>query len=80
MARKLYLRQGMGVGLFRTQYGGRNKVRGVRPERHAKGAGESGGLGPLKKRSFTCAGAKGEGAARIRQGALWESCRMSYQR
>ncbi|GFR46086.1 hypothetical protein Agub_g7571, partial [Astrephomene gubernaculifera] len=39
VARKLYIRQGMGVGLFRIQYGGRNKLRGSRPELQAKGSG-----------------------------------------
>ena len=40
VARKLYMRQGMGVGLFRTIYGGGNKTRGIKPERHGKGSGE----------------------------------------
>ncbi len=39
MARKLYMRQGMGVGLFRTQYGGRNKRRGSKPEFQSKASG-----------------------------------------
>ncbi|KAG2436344.1 hypothetical protein HXX76_006653 [Chlamydomonas incerta] len=39
VARKLYIRQGMGVGLFRTQYGGRNKRRGSKPEFQSKASG-----------------------------------------
>nr|QKY15259.1 40S ribosomal protein S19 (RPS19) [Polytomella parva]CBU30416.1 40S ribosomal protein S19 [Polytomella sp. Pringsheim 198.80] len=39
VARKLYFRQGMGVGLFRTVYGGNYKRRGVIPEKHSKAAG-----------------------------------------
>jgi small subunit ribosomal protein S19e len=41
VARKLYIRQGMGVGLFRIQYGGRNKRRGCKPESHSKASGEA---------------------------------------
>ncbi|PNG99830.1 40S ribosomal protein S19-1 [Tetrabaena socialis] len=39
VARKLYMRTGMGVGLFRIQYGGRNKRRGAKPEIQAKASG-----------------------------------------
>ncbi|KAK9816946.1 hypothetical protein WJX72_007276 [[Myrmecia] bisecta] len=39
IARKVYMRKGMGVGLFRKQYGGRNKVKGTVPEHYAKAAG-----------------------------------------
>lgn len=39
VARKLYMRQGMGVGLFRTVYGGRNKRLGYQPEMHCKASG-----------------------------------------
>jgi len=39
LARKVYMRKGMGVGLFRKQYGGRNKVAGTVPEHYAKAAG-----------------------------------------
>ncbi|GLI63517.1 hypothetical protein VaNZ11_006502 [Volvox africanus] len=39
VARKLYIRQNMGVGLFRIQYGGRNKVRGSKPEYRSKASG-----------------------------------------
>ena len=39
VARKLYFRQGMGVGLFRTVYGGRNHLRGCVPEKYKRGAG-----------------------------------------
>ncbi len=42
VARKLYMRQGMGVGLFRTQYGGRNKRRGSKPEFQSKASGGCG--------------------------------------
>jgi len=38
IARKIYLRQGLGVGLMRRQYGGR-KSRGTCPERFEKSAG-----------------------------------------
>ena len=38
IARKVYLRQGLGVGLMRRQYGGR-KSRGTCPERFEKSAG-----------------------------------------
>ncbi|KAG2484618.1 hypothetical protein HYH03_016572 [Edaphochlamys debaryana] len=39
VARKLYMRTGMGVGLFRIQYGGRVKCRGSKPEHYAKASG-----------------------------------------
>jgi ribosomal protein S19E (S16A) len=39
ICRKLYDRQGLGVGLLRKLYGKRNKTRGSRPEIHAKAAG-----------------------------------------
>ncbi len=38
MARKIYLRQGIGVGAFRKIYGGR-KSNGVRPSHFAKSSG-----------------------------------------
>lgn len=39
LARKVYLRQGVGVGAFRKQYGGRNKRKGAVPEHFAKASG-----------------------------------------
>ena len=39
LARKVYLRQGVGVGAFRRQYGGRNKRKGSVPEHFAKASG-----------------------------------------
>eukprot|EP00192_Tetraselmis_astigmatica_P015148 CAMPEP_0117662272 /NCGR_PEP_ID=MMETSP0804-20121206/7968_1 /TAXON_ID=1074897 /ORGANISM="Tetraselmis astigmatica, Strain CCMP880" /LENGTH=151 /DNA_ID=CAMNT_0005469167 /DNA_START=105 /DNA_END=560 /DNA_ORIENTATION=- len=39
IARRVYLRQGLGVGALRTQFGSRNTNRGTRPEKHAKAAG-----------------------------------------
>lgn len=40
IARKLYLKQGIGVGKFRKLYGGRNHRAGkVSPEHHEKAAG-----------------------------------------
>lgn len=39
LARKVYLRQGLGVGALRRSYGGRDKSRGCAPERHALAAG-----------------------------------------
>jgi len=38
MARKIYLRQGIGVGAFRKIYGGR-KSNGVRPSHFARSSG-----------------------------------------
>lgn len=38
MARKIYLRQGIGVGAFKKMYGGR-KSNGVRPSHFAKSSG-----------------------------------------
>jgi len=38
MARKIYLRQGIGVGVFRKIYGG-HKSNGVRPSHFAKRSG-----------------------------------------
>merc|ERR1712137_105831 len=38
MARKIYLRQGMGVGAFKKVYGGR-KSRGTLPEHYVTGSG-----------------------------------------
>ena len=39
IARKVYLRQNVGVGALRIQYGGRNKRRGTVPEHFAKASG-----------------------------------------
>ena len=39
IARRVYLRQGLGVGALRTQFGNRNTNRGTRPEKHARAAG-----------------------------------------
>eukprot|EP00884_Botryococcus_braunii_P000378 jgi/Botrbrau1/10340/Bobra.0321s0015.1 len=39
LARKLYIRQNVGVGAFRRQYGGRNTQSGTVPEHFAKAAG-----------------------------------------
>ena len=39
VCRKLYDRQGMGIGLLRKLFGKADKSRGARPERHAKAAG-----------------------------------------
>jgi ribosomal protein S19E (S16A) len=39
VCRKLYDRQGMGIGLLRKLYGKSDKSRGARPERHAPAAG-----------------------------------------
>ena len=36
MARKVYMRQNIGVGEFARQYGGRNKRKGAVPEHFAK--------------------------------------------
>jgi ribosomal protein S19E (S16A) len=41
IARKLYFREGMGVGLFRTKFGGSVKRKMVTPEYFAKASGES---------------------------------------
>ena len=38
MARRVYMRGGVGVGAFKKIFGGR-KSRGTRPERSAKGSG-----------------------------------------
>ncbi len=38
MARKIYLRQGIGVGAFRKIYGGHKSI-GVRPSHFAKSSG-----------------------------------------
>ncbi len=39
LARKVYMRQGMGIGAFRKHYGGRNKRKGAVPEHFAKASG-----------------------------------------
>lgn len=39
IARKLYMRDGMGVGLFTIKFGGRVKRRGVVPEKYSKASG-----------------------------------------
>jgi ribosomal protein S19E (S16A) len=39
VCRKLYDRQGMGIGLLRKLFGKADKSRGSRPERHGKAAG-----------------------------------------
>ena len=39
VARKVYLRQDLGVGALRKQFGGRNKRKGTVPEHFAKAAG-----------------------------------------
>ncbi|MEW5305157.1 MAG: hypothetical protein WDW38_002046 [Sanguina aurantia] len=39
IARKVYIKQGCGVGHFRNHYGGRNKRKGTVPEHFAKAAG-----------------------------------------
>jgi small subunit ribosomal protein S19e len=39
IARKVYIRKGMGVGLMRKKYGGRVKTKGVVPEHYSKASG-----------------------------------------
>lgn len=39
IARKVYMRQDIGVGAFRKQYGGRNKRRGTVPEHYVRASG-----------------------------------------
>ena len=39
VCRKLYDRQGMGIGLLRKLFGKADKSRGARPQKHAKAAG-----------------------------------------
>ena len=39
LARKVYMKQGLGVGALRRQYGGRNKRKGVVPEHFCKASG-----------------------------------------
>ena len=39
LARKVYMRQNVGVGAFRKQYGGRNKRKGTVPEHYARASG-----------------------------------------
>ncbi|KAK9835169.1 hypothetical protein WJX81_002844 [Elliptochloris bilobata] len=39
LARKVYMRQNVGVGAFRKQYGGRNKRKGTVPEHCARASG-----------------------------------------
>lgn len=39
VCRKLYARQGMGVGLMRVLFGKADKSRGARPQHHSKAAG-----------------------------------------
>mmetsp|Transcript_274 Transcript_274/g.802 ORF Transcript_274/g.802 Transcript_274/m.802 type:complete len:158 (-) Transcript_274:219-692(-) len=39
LARKVYLKQGLGVGALRRQYGGRNKRKGVVPEHFCRASG-----------------------------------------
>merc|ERR1711976_1059382 len=39
IARRVYLRQGLGVGALRKQFGDRNANRGTHPEKHALAAG-----------------------------------------
>merc|ERR1711966_553797 len=39
IARRVYLRQGLGVGALRKQFGDRNTNRGTHPEKHALAAG-----------------------------------------
>ena len=36
LARKVYMRQNVGVGAFAKQYGGRNKRKGTVPEHYAR--------------------------------------------
>lgn len=39
LARKVYIKQGLGVGALRRQYGGRNKRKGVVPEHFCRASG-----------------------------------------
>lgn len=39
LARKIYIKQGLGVGALRRQYGGRNKRKGAVPEHFARASG-----------------------------------------
>lgn len=39
LARKVYMKQGLGVGALRRQYGGRNKRKGVVPEHFCRASG-----------------------------------------
>ena len=39
IARRVYMRQNLGVGALRIHYGGRNKRKGVVPEHFAKASG-----------------------------------------
>lgn len=53
IARKLYMRDGMGVGLFRNKFGGSFKRRGVVPEKFAKASGETVALQVVQPSSCT---------------------------